>query len=267
MDLNLKEQRVLVTGGASGIGAATVAAFLAEGARVVVADYDIDRLAELNAIATKTRGNLKTVVADLASSQGCDAAVAESIEHLGGLDTLVNNVGAGAVRSFEDISDDEWLKTLNLNFMSYVRVTRAALPALRKSIANPSIINNASDLAKQPEANPIDYSASKAAVLALTKGLARSEGPTLRVNAVAPGPIWTPFWTKPGGFAETLGAIHGMAPMAAVAHEMQLRQLPMGRLGNPEEVADVITFLASSRCTFVTGSVWSVDGGSIRSLF
>ena len=79
----------------------------------------------------------------------------------------------------------------------------------------------------------MDYSASKAAVLALTKGLARQEGPGLRVNAVAPGPIWTPFWTKPGGFADTFATHHNMEPMAAVEHEMTLRQLPLRRLGTP----------------------------------
>ena len=112
----------------------------------------------------------------------------------------------------------------------------------------------------------MDYSASKAAVLAFTKGLARSEGPGLRVNAVAPGPVWTPFWTKPGGFADTFATHHNMEPMAAVEHEMTLRQLPMRRLGTPEEVARVIAFLSSSAAAFVTGSVWGVDGGSIRSL-
>ena len=130
----------------------------------------------------------------------------------------------------------------------------------------PVIINNASDLARQPEPVPVDYSASKAAVLALTKGLARAEGPRIRVNAVAPGPIWTPFWTKPGGFAETMGTFHGRPPQEAVEYEMSLRQLPLGRLGTPEEVANVIVFLASDLATFVTSAVWGVDGGSIRSI-
>ncbi|MHB1165826.1 MAG: SDR family NAD(P)-dependent oxidoreductase [Candidatus Nanopelagicales bacterium] len=265
MRLDLEGQRVLVTGGASGIGRATALAFVAEGARVVVADHDAAGLAALAQDASD--GQLVPVEADLAADAGCREAVASAHAALGGIDTLVNNVGVGSVRVFDDISDEEWLRTINLNFMSYVRTCRAALPALRLSGRHASIVNNASDLAKQPESNPIDYSASKAAVLALSKGLARSEGPSVRVNAVAPGPIWTPFWTKPGGFAETLGQVHGMEPMAAVEHEMSLRQLPMGRLGTPEEVAGIIVFLASPRAAFVTGSVWSVDGGSVRSLF
>ena len=149
--------------------------------------------------------------------------------------------------------------------MSYVRTCRKVLPILRQRTGG-VIINNASDLARQPEPVPIDYSASKAAVLALTKGLARAEGPQVRVNAVAPGPIWTPFWTKPGGFAETMGKFHNMPPHEAVEHEMKLRQLPLARLGTPEEVANVIVFLASDLAAFVTSAVWGVDGGSIRSI-
>jgi NAD(P)-dependent dehydrogenase (short-subunit alcohol dehydrogenase family) len=167
------------------------------------------------------------------------------VEKLGGLDILVNNVGAGAVRDFDDLTEDDWRRTLDLNFLSYVNASRASLPALRDAEA-PCIVNNASDLGRQPEA--------------------RAEGPKIRVNAVAPGPIWSPFWTKPGGFADTLAKVHGMEPEAAVEHKMKLRQLPLQRLGKPEEVASVITFLASDACSYVTGSVWGVDGGSIRSL-
>jgi len=124
-------------------------------------------------------------------------------------------------------------------------------------------MNNASDLAREPEAVPIDYGVSKAAVLSLTKALARSEGPVIRVNAVAPGPIWTEFWTKPGGFAESMGAFYGLPPREAVEHEVKKRELPAGRLGVPEEVADAV-ILGSGRASFVTGSVWGVDGGSVR---
>jgi NAD(P)-dependent dehydrogenase (short-subunit alcohol dehydrogenase family) len=121
-------------------------------------------------------------------------------------------------------------------------------------------------LAGQPEAVPIDYGVSKAAVLSLTKALARSEGPNIRINAVAPGPIWSEFWTAPGGFAETMGHHYNMPPKEAVEHEMRQRQLPMQRLGTTEEVANVVVLISSDLASFVTGSVWGVDGGSIRSI-
>ncbi len=183
----------------------------------------------------------------------------------GQVDILVNNVGAGKVRTFDQLTDDDWNATLQLNFMSYIRACRKVLPVMRQCERG-VIINNASDLARQPEPVPKDYSASKAAVLALTKGLARSEGPKIRVNAVAPGPVWTPFWTEPGGFADTFGQFHRMPAREAVEHELSLRQLPMNRLGTPEEVANVIVFLASDLASFVTSAVWGVDGGSIRRL-
>lgn len=261
MELSLSGKRALVTGGGTGIGKATVEALSAEGADVAAVDISKDALNELAAGS----GTITPIVADLSTAQGCAEAAAEGLSVLGGLDILVNNVGSGAVRGFDDLTDDDWQRTMDLNFMSYVRITRACLPALREG-SGPTVINNASDLARQPEAMPMDYAASKAAVLAVTKGLARSEGPKIRVNAVAPGPVWTPFWTKPGGFADTLATVHGREPMEAVEYEMSQRGLPLARLGTPEEIAKVIVFLASPATSFVTGSVWGVDGGSIRSL-
>jgi NAD(P)-dependent dehydrogenase (short-subunit alcohol dehydrogenase family) len=128
------------------------------------------------------------------------------------------------------------------------------------------IVNNTSDLGRQPEAVPIDYSSLKSALIAFTKGLARAEGPHIRVNAVAPGPVWTPFWTKPGGFADTFAAFHNMPAQQAVEHELKLRQMPLARLGTPEEVANVIVFMASDLASFVTSAVWGVDGGTIRNI-
>lgn len=265
MRTNLAGKTVLITGAANGIGRATALAFAGEGARLALVDIDAEGLKDAAMSVRAAGANVATAVADLSSEEGMRAGIDEALAGAGELDVLVNNVGAGAVRTFDDLSDDDWEQTLQLNFMSTVRAMRAVLPGMRER-GRGVIVNNASDLARQPEANPVDYSVSKAAVLSLTKALARAEGPAIRINAVAPGPIWTPFWTKPGGFAETLGQVHGMPPQEAVEHEMRLRQLPLARLGTPEEVANVIVFLASDLASFVTSSVWGVDGGSIRGI-
>jgi NAD(P)-dependent dehydrogenase (short-subunit alcohol dehydrogenase family) len=263
MDTGLSGKSVVVTGAASGIGRATAEAFAREGARLGLLDLDIDGLRELQ---RSLDAEVSVARADLSAREGVESGLAAVAAELGGaLDVLVNNVGVGAVRTFDDLSDEDWQETLEVNFMSYVRAIRWVLPSMRER-GDGCIVNNASDLARQPEPVPLDYAVSKAAILSLTKGLARSEGPAIRVNAVAPGPVWTPFWTKPGGFAETLGEFHGMPPEQAVEHEMKLRQLPLERLGRPEEVADVIVFLASERASFVTSSIYGVDGGSIRAV-
>ncbi len=266
MDSGLSGKVVLITGAAKGIGRAAALAFAKEGANLALLDIDVAELETVKAEATGLGAKVGAAAADLSTADGVSSGISGVLKsHGGSLDILVNNVGAGAVRTFDQLTDADWEATIDLNFMSYVRACRAVLPLMRAK-GRGVIINNASDLARQPEPVPVDYSASKAAVLALTKGLARSEGPAIRVNAVAPGPIWTPFWTKPGGFAETMGQFHKMPPQQAVEHEMSLRQLPLARLGTPEEVANVIVFLASDLASFVTSAVWGVDGGSIRSI-
>ncbi|WP_321797491.1 SDR family NAD(P)-dependent oxidoreductase [Caballeronia sp. J97] len=266
METGLDGKIVLVTGAAQGIGRATATAFAKEGARVCLIDIDVHALEEVQSELRAIGTNVCIAQADLSTAEGVTSGIDTALKSYNGqVDILVNNVGSGKVRTFDDLSDQDWDFTMNLNFMSYVRTCRYLLPRLRAR-ENAVIINNASDLARQPEPVPIDYSASKAAVLALTKGLARAEAPKIRVNAVAPGPVWTPFWTKEGGFAETMGKFHGMEPREAVEHELSLRQLPLKRLGTPEEVANVIVFLSSDLASFVTSAVWGVDGGSIRSL-
>lgn len=264
MRLELDGKNVLITGAASGIGRAAAALFAEEGANLALVDIDADGLGEVaaelgNRVAATGTGDLSTL-------GGVERGIGQVLASLAGsVDVLVNNAGAGISRTFDQISDADWRATLDLNLLSCIRVTRLVLPLMRAA-GRGAIINNSSDLARQPEANPMDYAVAKAGMLAFTKALARAEGPAIRVNAVAPGPVWTPFWTKEGGFADSLAALHKMPPEEAVRHEISLRHMPLGRLGTAEEVASVIAFLASGRASFVTGSVYGVDGGSIRSI-
>lgn len=266
MDTGLTGKTVVITGAALGIGFATAAAFAREGAHLALIDRDGQKL-EVAAEGLRSYGvRVTTASADLSTGEGVTQGMnAILAAHPEGPDILVNNVGYAAPKPFMEITDEQWEKTFQTNVMANVRITRTLLPLLRKR-PGAAIVNNASDLGRQPEAVPADYGAMKAALLSITKSIARAEAPQIRVNAVAPGPIWTNFWSAPGGFADALAAVHGMPPRQAVDKEMQLRQLPLARMGEPEEVANVIVFLASPLSSFVTGSVWGVDGGSIRSL-
>jgi NAD(P)-dependent dehydrogenase (short-subunit alcohol dehydrogenase family) len=264
--LNLEKRVVLITGAASGIGRASSYAFASEGAQLALLDHDSDQLIELATDLADEGSQVATAVADLSTADAVTEGVNTVLQaYEGTVDVLVNKVGQCRARTFDELNDQDWLATFEVNFLSAVRAIRCVLPTMRAAQRG-CIITNASDLARQPEAAPADYQVSKVGLLSLTKSLALSEGPHIRVNAVAPGPIWTPLWTRPGGFADTLGNLHDRQAREAVEHELSKRQLPLQRMGTPEEVATVMVFLASDAASFVTGSVWGVDGGSIRGL-
>ena len=266
METGLKDKTVLITGAANGIGRATALAFAREGAHLALIDLDAHQLEKTMHEAEAHGVKVASVIADFSTAAGCKSGLDELLGKLNnGVDVLFNNIGQADPKPFMEITDEQWERSFQITLMSAVRVTRHLLPVLRQK-DKATIIMNASDLARQPEPAPADYGAMKAAMLSVTKSLARSEAPKIRVNAVAPGPIWSTFWSRPGGFADGLAAIHNLPPRQAVDHEMKLRQLPLERLGEPEEVANVVVFLASDLASYITSSVWGVDGGSIRSL-
>jgi NAD(P)-dependent dehydrogenase (short-subunit alcohol dehydrogenase family) len=267
MEFGLQGKAILITGAASGIGRATALAFAKAGSSLGLIDIDAKGLKACAEEAQEAGSKVIEVVSDLSTENGVKTAMSEAIDSLDGrADVLVNNVGVCKARAFDESTDQDWLALFNLNFMSSVRACRAALPIMRGQENGGVIVNNTSDLARQPEDVMLDYACLKAALLVLTKGLARAEGPKIRINAVAPGPIWTPLWTSPGGLAEGFSEVHKLPLKEAVERELTLRKLPLRRLGKPEEVANVILFLASDLASFVTSSIWGVDGGSIRNI-
>jgi NAD(P)-dependent dehydrogenase (short-subunit alcohol dehydrogenase family) len=268
MDLNLTGRTALITGAASGIGKAAAEVMAAEGARIIAVDRDKEGLNDAAGKLPVAPGGLShvTVTADLSHADGVEAAMHEALDAAGGtIDIFVSNAGQCEWRSLDELTDEDWYATLDLNFMATVRAVRFLLPGMLARQWG-SIVITASDLARQPERSPADYQVSKAGLVVLTKVLAMEGGPCVRVNAVAPGPIWTPLWSRPGGIADNLARMHERPPQAAVAYELSQRHLPLGRIGQPREVANVIAFLASDAASFVTSSVYGVDGGSVRGL-
>jgi NAD(P)-dependent dehydrogenase (short-subunit alcohol dehydrogenase family) len=178
-------------------------------------------------------------------------------------DILINNLGVGDATPFEEISDERWAASIDVNLMGTVRTCRALVPRMAAQ-GGGAVVNTGSDLAKQPEPGFIDYGASKAALLYLTKALAKQYAPSVRINTVLPGPIWSRMWTRPGGIVDQLVAHYGVDREAAVERFLKDRQMPMG-IGDPLDVAHAVVFLASPLAKFITGAALDI-GGTIRGL-
>lgn len=237
----LDGQLAIVTGGAAGIGRATAERFAAEGARVAVLDIDGDGAA---AVADAIRG--VAVVADVADAESCAAGIAEGASALGGLSILVNNAGIGAAMPMHLYSDQDWRRIVGVNLDGTFFGIRAAIPFLKESRG--CIVNVASLTGVRPTRFESPYSAAKAGVISLTMAAALEYAPEIRVNCVSPGFIDT----------NLTAIVLADDERRAVVEEAT----PLERVGTAEDVANVITFLASSQAAYVTGQNLVVDGGS-----
>jgi 3-oxoacyl-[acyl-carrier protein] reductase len=253
MDLGLRDRVCLVTGSTAGIGLETAKLLAAEGARVVVTGRDADRVER----ARSESGAAAGIVADLSKP----AAAGRLVSEAGPVDCLVNNVGLAYQVAFEEVSDEQWDSMWQLNVMSYVRCIRAVLPAMRQA-GRGSIVNVSSTAGKRPSTGMPNYSVTKAAVLSLSRLVAdlyAKDG--IRCNAVTPGPTATDAWLGEGGLADQQAARSNKTRVEVLGSVGAGR--PLGRLAEPEEIAAVICFLCSERASYVTGSAWSADGGTV----
>ena len=243
---------VAVTGGASGIGEATVRRFVEDGARVAFADRDAQRGRSVAADLASQGAAVQFVEADLGDEGESARFIETAAERLGRLDVLVNNVGVRKYQTVTEASKESWDEMLAVNLLSYALCARAAIPRIA-AVGGGAVVNVASIRAIVAGPRSVQYDTTKAAVLGLTRSMARdhaAEG--VRVNAVGPGPIFTPFHERR---AETLGKTRD-AYVEDFGAETMLK-----RPGRARDVANGIAFLASEEASFITGTCLFIDGG------
>lgn len=262
MELRLAGKIAVVTGASKGIGLAVAASLAREGVQVVAGARSVTP--DLTSLSEQY--GVEAVTVDLATPHGPADLVHRAVERHGGVDILINNVGAGSARSsFLEVDDAEWQRVLEVTFLSAVRASRAAIPVMLTR-GSGAIVNITSINARLPFPMVVDYSAAKAALTNVTKALSEEFAPRgIRVNAVSPGPVRTPFWTAPGGFADTVAAGAGTTAQAAIDEVVPASMaISTGRVTEAEEVADLILFLVSERAANITGSEYVIDGGQLK---
>jgi NAD(P)-dependent dehydrogenase (short-subunit alcohol dehydrogenase family) len=257
MDLELTDKVAVVTGANKGIGLAITNALVTEGAFAVAGSLSTENLDDLERVTA--------VPVNLLSEDGPALLVQRALDEHGRLDVLVNNVGAVRIRvdGFLATSDEEFDWALKMNFFTGLRAIRAALgPMLEQGSG--SIVNIASvNSFFQPDAATVDYGVAKAAVVNLSKSLSQEFGPKgIRVNCVSPGQVSTDLWLGEHGVAETFAKATGVD--ADTIRETATAAIPTGRFTTPQEVATLVTMLASGRTANVTGVNYVIDGGLIK---
>ena len=241
-----------VTGGASGIGEATVRLMVEEGARVAFADRDESRGVAISAEIKASGGDVLFVPADMLNEADAQAFIERIVEHFGQLDILVNNAAVRLYQNVTEASEESWDVILGVNVKGYAFCAKAAIPVMSR-VGKGSIVNVASHNAVVAGNNTVQYDTTKAAVTGLTRGMARDHAANgIRVNALCPGPTFTP-WHEQRAIAA--------GKSAEVFQEEFARHTMLKRTATPREIASCVVFLASDDASFVTGSCLFADGG------
>ena len=249
MDLGLKGKVAIVTGGTQGIGRATALLLAREGAAVAIAARGRERLEQTAAAIRAAGGRVAAIQADVSKAADCERVVAEAVKAFGRLDILVNNAGTSATGEFAAASDEIWQADFDLKLFAAIRLTNALLPALRASKAA-AVVNISSAAAAMPFAPSAHYGAAKAALEYYSRTLAVELAPSgIRVNVVSPGIISTP------------GSEEFSKTTPGFSSDDWLRNIPLGRIGATEDIAEVVALLVSDRGKIMTGANYRVDGG------
>jgi 2-hydroxycyclohexanecarboxyl-CoA dehydrogenase len=247
----LKDKTVIVTGGAGGIGGATCRRFAAEGAKVAVFDMNLEAAQKVADGIKASGGNAMAFKCDITDRAAVDAAVAATIAQLGSVDVLVNNAGWDVFKPFVKTVPDEWSKLIAINLTGALHMLHAVLPGMVERNTG-RIVNIASDAARGGSSGEAVYSACKGGLVALSKTLAREHARhNITVNVVCPGPTDT---------ALLAGVAEGARDPAKLIEAFR-SAIPLGRLGQPDDLASAIAFFGSDDASFITGQVISVSGG------
>ena len=253
MDLQLKGKVAIVTGGSQGIGKATALRLAQEGASVVIAARGRELLDQVAGEIRAAGGSVAAVQADVSKAEDCARLVAEAVKAFGRLDILVNNAGTSATGEFESVTDDIWQADFELKLFAAIRLARLAIPHMKQQ-GGGRIVNITNIGAKQPRAKSMPTTVTRAAGLAFTKALSKEFAPQqILVNTVCIGLVRA-------GQHERKAAKAGVAVEKVYAD--MAKDIPLGRVGRAEEVANAIAFLASEAASYITGSSINLDGGT-----
>jgi 3-oxoacyl-[acyl-carrier protein] reductase len=263
MDLGLKDKRALIASSSRGLGFAAAMTLAREGCKVVINSRDEEKVrAAAEKITNETGTQAYGVAGDVSDTSTAETLIQSAVESLGGLDILITNAGGPPAGSFETFDEDTWQKAVDSSFMSHVRLIRAALPHLRKS-DSPSVLTFTSYTVKQPLPNLVLSNSVRAATVGLTKSLAMELGKeNIRFNSIMPG------WTMTERVQELM-AFRAKNNKTTVEEEIakQTAEIPLGRVGQPQEFANVAAFLVSPAASFIHGVALAVDGGITKSAF
>ncbi|OPH60700.1 short-chain dehydrogenase [Paenibacillus ferrarius] len=260
MQLGLQGKVALITGGSKGIGLATAIAMSREGAKVAILARNAEQLQEAAIhIANVTDGEVFSIQADVTSEEDCKRAVEQTFQRFGGLHILVNNAGTSAAAPFEQVRTEIWRQDLELKLFGAIHCSRYAIPYMRQA-GGGSIVNLTTSAAKTPPASSLPTSVSRAAGLALTNAMSKDlAAHGIRVNTVCIGKIRSDQLEK--GWKREAPELTWDEYARDPRHD-----IPLGRIGNAEEAANVITFLSSDAASYVTGTSVNIDGGKGEAL-